>query len=48
MAVKIDLVEVDYYLKQVFHLLHDKCFAPVEALLYLYFISYDIIYILYI
>ena len=34
LTAKIDLVEVDYYLKQVFNLLYDKCVTPVEALLY--------------
>ena len=32
--VKIDLVEVAYYLKQVFHLLYDKSVTPAVALLY--------------
>ena len=27
LTVKIDLVEEDYYLKQVFHLLYDKSFT---------------------
>ena len=34
LAVKIDLVEVVYYLKQVFHLLYDKSATPAEALHY--------------
>ena len=39
LTVKIDLVEVVYYLKQVFHLLYDKIVWPIddkpaEALLY--------------
>ena len=33
LAVKFDLVDVVYYLKQVFHLLHDKSATPAEALL---------------
>ena len=33
-AVKVDLVEVFYCLKQIFHLLYDKSVAPAEALLY--------------
>ena len=31
---KIDLVEVAYYLKQVFQLLYTKCVTPAEALHY--------------
>ena len=31
----LDLVEVVYYLKQVFHLLSDKSATPAESLLYL-------------
>ena len=34
LADKIDLVEVVYYLKQVFHLLYDKSDMLAEALLY--------------
>ena len=34
LAVKIDLGEVEYYLKQVFHLLYDRGVTPAEALLY--------------
>ena len=34
LAVKIDLVEVVYYIKNVFHLLYDESFMPAEALLY--------------
>ena len=33
-TVKIDLVEIVYYLKQVFHLLHDESVTSAEALLY--------------
>ena len=35
LTVKIDLVEVVYYLKQEFTLLYDKSVMPAEALLYL-------------
>ena len=31
LTVNIDLVEVVYYLKQVFHLLYDKSITPAEA-----------------
>ena len=34
LTVKIDLVEVVYNLKQIFHLLCDKSVTPVKALLY--------------
>ena len=33
LTVKIDFVEIVYYLKQVFHLLYDKSFMPADALL---------------
>ena len=33
-TVEIDLVEVVYYFKQVFHLLYDKGVTPAEALLF--------------
>ena len=34
LTVKIDLVEVVYYLKQAFHLLYDKSVTQAEALFY--------------
>ena len=36
LAVKVELVEVAYYLKQVFHLLYDKSVWLVEVLLHFY------------
>ena len=47
-TVKIDLVVVVYYLKQVFHLLYDKSVTLAEALLFLsiinsHIIRYDVI-----
>ena len=33
LTVKIDFVEIVYYLKQVFHLLYDKSVMPADALL---------------
>ena len=43
-AVKIDLVEEVYYLKQVFHLLYDKSVMPVEALFSLSLIVLIVVY----
>ena len=40
LTVKIDLAEVVYYLKQVFHLPCDKNVTPEEALLYSSLILY--------
>ena len=34
LTITIDLAEVIYYLKQVFHLLYDKSVAPAEVLPY--------------
>ena len=39
LTVKIDLVEVDYYLKHVFHMLYYKNVTPAEALFHFSFIS---------
>ena len=39
LTVKTDLVEVDCYLKQVFHLLYDKSVAPAVAIIYFSFLS---------
>ena len=39
LTVKIDSVEVAYYLKQVFHLQYDKSATPAEALRYFSLIS---------
>ena len=38
-SVIIDLLEVAYYLKQVFHLLYDNGATPAEALPYISVIS---------
>ena len=39
LTIKIDLVEVVYYLKQVFNLLHDMNDTPEEVLHYLSLMS---------
>ena len=39
LTIKIDLVEVVNYLRQVYHLLYDKGVMSAEALLYFSFIS---------
>ena len=43
LAVKIDLVEVVYYFKHVFHLLCNKSVAPEDELLYCSLISYIVV-----
>ena len=39
LTVKIDLVDVVYYLKQVFYLLYENSVTPAEELLYFSLIS---------